>query len=183
MRRSPRFVAGFTLLELSVVLFIMAILLGIALPRFSNFFESDLQKETRRIAAVLSQLRLEAILKGESYRLVFDSKENTLQVFTIDAADSTLNHPHENFKNPIKLNPPVEIQSITTGAETESVSAKFEFEKLKFEKIFGNQYQFSIDPSGFIDLFSVTLKDRSHSLTLQVKTIMGEMEIGHEIPL
>jgi len=182
MQDRNRVNAGFTLLELSVVLLIVAILLGISLPRFSNFFESDLEQETRKIASIIDGLRLQAILKGENYRLVFDTKNSQYQVFTVNPEDTSESVPHETYGSPIKLTPPVEISTISTEIDNLSAS-RFGFKKLEFDKIFGQQYEFRIDSSGFIDLFLVRLKDNKNSLTLRIKNIMGEMAIGQENPL
>ena len=173
---------GFTLLELSAVLFMMAVLLGISLPNFSNFLESDLEKETKRIAAVIEELRLQAILERESYRLVFNTKDSAYHAERIDPENPTKKSSRETFIKSVKLPSPVELASISTDIESQTPS-KFGFEKLAFEKIFGQEYQFIIDSSGFVDQFRIRLKDRQHSMTLTVTTIMGEIEIGQETPL
>ncbi|MBT6611710.1 MAG: hypothetical protein HOB38_06380, partial [Deltaproteobacteria bacterium] len=56
---------GFSLLELSLIMFIMMILLGFSLPRFSSLIENQLQLETLKLAHLIDELRLQAILNGE----------------------------------------------------------------------------------------------------------------------
>lgn len=179
---SKRGLNGFTLLELSVVIFLMTVLLGFAIPRFSNFMESTLEKETRKIAYVLDELRMEAIMKGESYRLEFDTMDSELSIYTASAEDPTEYTPHEKYDKPIKLQPPVKISKITLGEE-DPFQSRFGFEKLEFDKIFGQEYYFKIDSSGFIDLFTLKLKDNENTITLAVTTIMGDLSIGQETPL
>ena len=48
---------GFTLLELSVTMLIMVLVLGVSLPSFSNMLESDLEKEARRMAKIIDELK------------------------------------------------------------------------------------------------------------------------------
>jgi type II secretory pathway pseudopilin PulG len=175
--------SGFTMLELTAVMFIMIILLGVSLPNFSNMLESNLEKETRRIAAIIGELRLQAILKSENYQLLFDTKKSEYQVFTTDPLDSTNTDPHDKYDSPIKLSPPVEFSKISTEIEEETTSRRFGGEKLEFEKIFGQHYIFRIDSSGFIDLFTLKLKDDSNSITLTIKNIMGDISISQEEPL
>jgi general secretion pathway protein H len=67
MKRVP---AGFTLIEILVVVVIVAIISGIAianLPRFAR--TGDLESESRRIAAVIDLVRQEAILQSMEYGL------------------------------------------------------------------------------------------------------------------
>jgi len=168
-------------MELSVVLLIMAVLLGVSLPSFSNFFESDLKKETHRIAGILSELRLQAILNGETYKLLFDTKKSELSVFTLNQADHSFS-PHDKYGGPITFIAPVEFEKISVDVENR-VQSKFGFQKLEFDKIFGQQYEFRIDSSGFMDQFALKLKDTSNTLTLTVRNIMGDIDIGREIPL
>ena len=173
---------GFTLLELSVVLFIMAVMLGIALPSFSNLMESDLEKEAQKLAAIIGDLRLKAILNSSDYLLVFDTKKSEYQVLVIDPADPSSTTPPDDYNAPIQLKPPVEIASISTDIEQNGTS-RFGFKKMEFDKIFGQEYSFRIDSSGFIDMFRLRLKDRENSITLSIETIMGEIAIGQETPL
>ena len=172
---------GFTLLELSVVLFIMAVLLGISLPSFSNFFESDLKKEASHIAGIIDELKLQAVLDGENYKLVFDTNKSELSIYTLYPADHNY-LPHSKYGKPISLTPPVEFEKISVDVES-AVPSKFGVPKLEFDKIFGQQYEFRIDSSGFVDLFAVKLKDNKNSLTITVRNIMGDITIGREIPL
>ncbi len=175
--------SGFTMLELTVVMLIMIILLGVSLPNFSNLFESNLEKETHRIAAIIDELRLQAILKSENYQLVFDTNKSEYQVFTTDPQDSSITNPHEKYRTPIKLTPPIELTKISTEMEEETTTRRFGGEKLEFDKIFGRQYIFRIDSSGFIDLFTLNLKDEDKVIALTVENIMGEISISREEPL
>ena len=144
--------------------------------------DSDLKKQTQKIAALIDELRLQAILKSETYKLVFDTKDSEYQIFTVDPADSSKNVPNEVYPKPFKLPAPIEISNIDLKTEDETTS-RFGFKKLEFDKIFGQQYEFRIDSSGFVDLFTIRLKDRSNSITLRIKNIMGEIAIGPETPL
>lgn len=174
--------SGFTLLELSAVLFLMAVLLGFSLPQFSNFLESDLEKESKKIAAVLDELRLQAILKNENYAIQFDTMKSEYSIFKAESINTRNYTPHEQFSTPIKLNPPVVLDKVSVDEEPE-VQSRFGFEKLEFDKIFGQQFEFHIDSSGFIDQFTLKLKDQNNYIQLKVKNIMGDISIGQETPL
>lgn len=174
--------AGFSLLELSAVLLLMTIMLGFSLPMFSNYFDSRLKKETLKIAKIVDDLRTQAILQHESYQLVFDTKKSHYAVYTIDPQDSQKLTPHRKYNTPILLAAPVQFASVSTEIEDE-VQSVFRVEKLEFEKIFGQTYQFKIDDSGFIDRFALRLRDNENMISLTITNIMGDIAIGEEKPL
>ena len=181
MREKRNFKSGFTLLELSLVIFLMAVLLGFSLPRFSNLFETTLQKETQKIALIMRDLRNQAVLKGENYKLVFDTMRSEYSILVMDTKDPTKYFLYEKFPEPIELARPVEFLRIIKG-DTNSMKSKFGFESLEFDKIFGQTYEFRIDSLGCIDIFSVKLTDQNDTLTLSVVNILGKIEISQDIP-
>ncbi len=182
MRKKRTAARGFSLLELSVGMLLMVILLGFSLPRFSLLLESELQKEARKIAYLIKELRIQAILKGENYKLVFDTRKSEYSVLTEDSRNPRGISPHEKYSEPIRLEDPVEFAKVTRDEEEEEYS-RFSFRKIEFDKIFGQQFEFRIDSSGFIDLFTLKLKDQENSLSLSVVNIMGKIVFGEETPL
>ena len=174
--------AGFSLLELSVVMLFMAILLGFSLPRFSILFDSTLVQETQKIAHLLREMRLQAILKGQNIRLVFDTKNSRYSVLTGSSNNPSEFVPHEKYPNPISLPEPLEIYRVTQE-KTEIRESRFSVERIEFDKIFGQTYEFNIDSSGFVDLFTIKLKDQNSRITLSVVNIMGKVVISEELPL
>ncbi|MBA7479736.1 hypothetical protein ES707_15172 [subsurface metagenome] len=69
---------GFTLIELSVVLLLLAIIIGITAPRLVSLIsESTAAASARRLAGAVAYLRSLAARKGESFFLTIDTKENT----------------------------------------------------------------------------------------------------------
>lgn len=64
--------AGFTLIEISLVILIIAIVLSIALPRFRDPSDQDLTSHVRRLATTFRLVRDEAIISGRVYRLNYD---------------------------------------------------------------------------------------------------------------
>lgn len=64
--------AGFTLLEVSLVLLIFAVILTFAIPRLRDSSRLELASHARRLATTFRLLRNEAILNGRVYRLNYD---------------------------------------------------------------------------------------------------------------
>ena len=64
--------AGFTLIELTIVIALFGLFTLISLPLLSNFGESGLERAARRLAGVTRHLFNEAALTGKEHRLVFD---------------------------------------------------------------------------------------------------------------
>ena len=65
--------AGFTLLELVVVMLIVATMLGLVLPGTSWFFmRSDLKTSSRRLAGVVAETRSQAMLERRVQELTMD---------------------------------------------------------------------------------------------------------------
>jgi len=64
--------AGFTLLELSVVLLIIGLLAAVALPRLGDVSGRRLESSARRLAALVHYLSGEAAFSGRLYRLHYD---------------------------------------------------------------------------------------------------------------
>ncbi|PCI29587.1 MAG: hypothetical protein COB67_03685 [SAR324 cluster bacterium] len=174
--------AGVTILELSLVMFIFSILIGFSLPRFSNLFESNLLLETKKIAKLISDLRLTAILEGKDFRLEFDTQKSAYSVLERQKGASRKYERSEKYREPIALEPPVEFYLISNQVQ-EKQGLKFGGPPLEFDKIFGQQFQFHIDSSGFIDQFTLKLKNKTHSISLAVVDIMGNIELGEETPL
>ncbi|MBI4209401.1 MAG: prepilin-type N-terminal cleavage/methylation domain-containing protein [Deltaproteobacteria bacterium] len=68
---------GFTLIELSIVLLVIGLVLGIVVPRFQNFLEVDLKSASRRLAGAIKYTYDRAIFTRNTLRLFMDLKENT----------------------------------------------------------------------------------------------------------
>jgi prepilin-type N-terminal cleavage/methylation domain-containing protein len=64
--------AGFTLLEISLVLLIFAVILTFAIPRLRDPSSQELNSHVRRLATTLRFLRNEAVLNGRVYMLNYD---------------------------------------------------------------------------------------------------------------
>jgi prepilin-type N-terminal cleavage/methylation domain-containing protein len=63
---------GFTLLEIALVMAIVAILLGLAIPRLPSLGRTDLEASADRLATTMTYLADEASLRGRIYRLTLD---------------------------------------------------------------------------------------------------------------
>jgi len=63
---------GFTLLEIALVLMIIGIVLGFAIPRLPSFGRTDLEASADRLASTMTYLADEASLRGRIYRLTLD---------------------------------------------------------------------------------------------------------------
>jgi type II secretion system protein H len=64
--------SGFTLLELTLVLLIISVVIGLALPRLRDKGRAEMESHAGRLMQTFRLLRSEAVLNGYSYRLVYD---------------------------------------------------------------------------------------------------------------
>ena len=72
--------AGFTLLELTLVLMIMAIAMVIVGPALEGGFDSrEVRRAARQIAATMHHLRGEAVATGHPTAMRIDQHENTIE--------------------------------------------------------------------------------------------------------
>jgi prepilin-type N-terminal cleavage/methylation domain-containing protein len=72
---------GFTLIELTVVVFLIGVMLAVSIPRFRySLITDNLKSTTRRIVGLITGLRNEAIREQKTYLLHFDIVSNQLWV-------------------------------------------------------------------------------------------------------
>ena len=72
---------GFTLIELTVVVFLIGVMLAVSIPRFRySLITDNLKSTTRRIIGLVKGLRNEAIREQKMYLLHFDIGSNQLWI-------------------------------------------------------------------------------------------------------
>jgi general secretion pathway protein H len=77
--------SGFTLLELTVVLFIVGLLIATVIPHLGNVGGARLDATAKRLAAVVRYLAGEAALQNRPYRLNYDLDNHTYWITTLVA--------------------------------------------------------------------------------------------------
>ena len=121
--------AGFTLLELLVVIIITGLVVALGVPSFSNLLAGDnLKKASRQLIGLERKLRGEAVRDQKSYILCLDIPASAYWVVT---ADMTTEKQDEIKKNPQPLPPDVTILDVV-GENNEKQSAGES--RIKFEK-------------------------------------------------
>jgi len=77
---------GFTLLELTVTLFIIGLLAAVLVPRLGDLGGARLDAQARRLAALVRYLHGEAAFRSQVYRLNYDLDQHTYWVTVLTAA-------------------------------------------------------------------------------------------------
>ena len=78
---SARGRAGFTLLEVTVVLGLAALILALVLPRLGGGLEGlRVRTASRQVAALLRRARIQAVSQRQTVTVTVDPREGTLQV-------------------------------------------------------------------------------------------------------
>lgn len=81
--------AGFTLIELVIVVFLLGLFSALVIPRLPGIGEDGLKSSARRIAGTVKYFFNEAALSGRPHRLVFNLGDGTFRVRRLEA-DGTL---------------------------------------------------------------------------------------------
>ena len=155
---------GFTLLELLVVMAVLAVMALLVTPSFDALLENAVVRETRRLNGVLRLLRNEAVLRGESYRVVFVLPQSQWRVERI-----TYEGDLEILKRPKYLQP----RSLPSGMRL------IRMEVLE-QQILGSDGVVHIDPSGFSDTFQLWVDYRGDTYLLKSEGFTGSIALVNE---
>jgi type II secretion system protein H len=79
---------GFSLIELIVVLVVIGLSAALVVPSLSNFSKSvELKGAARKISAILRYCRSEAVNKGKTYQIIFDSDLREVRVQKTESSE------------------------------------------------------------------------------------------------
>ncbi len=155
--------AGFTLIEISLVLLIIAIVLALAVPRLRSISGAELSAQARRLSNTFRYLRSEAILSGQVYQLRYDLNRQrywaALDPESREEGDAGLGS--ESLIRPLSLPSPVGISDIVLP---ETVG------KVQGGVVWTNFY-----PDGVIDTTVIHLDDGRRAYTLWVNPVTGRL--------
>ena len=165
--------AGFTLLELSIVLLILGVVLGLVIPRFRDPARSELVSHARRLAVLARYLRQEAILNGRSYRLVYDLNDQRYSVMSAgeDTDFSGFERESGVLAKTVTLPPPLGFSDVFLPDTFGRVQEGFAYTDFY--------------PDGTVDLTLLHLDNGQDTYTLLVDSFTGQVAVAagyHEIP-
>lgn len=88
--------AGFSLIELLIVVAILGLVAVIAVPNISNTFRYSVQSTAREIATLIKEASNSAQITGKTYRVAYDLKND--QFWAEATSESTLLQSDESLK-------------------------------------------------------------------------------------
>lgn len=153
--------AGFTLVEIIVVMVLISLFMVLSIPMFGNIGTGSLDSSARRLSGTIKYLYNESALSGLEYRLIYDLDHGTYSA-QILAADGRLLDAEDQGR-----------QAALKG------SVRFEDLHLPGRGHFSmGQVTTRIDPSGWIEETIIHLADGDEEkLTLRVMPLTGITEI------
>ena len=139
--------AGFTLIELILVMTLLAVVLAISSPALSRFFKSrNLDSEARRFLALTRAAQSRAVSEGVPMVLWFDTKRRTYGM-NADKSFVEQDAKAEQFEADSTLE--IEIQH-SPAAQMTAQASQFKNEKLQTSGI----YSLRFNPDGFVSASS-----------------------------
>lgn len=105
--------AGFTLLELTIVVLLVSLFTLLAVPLFSGPADGALASSARRISGTVKQLYNEAVLTGREHRLVFYLERGTYAARFRDASGEL--KPLPGLAEEIRLRDGVSFADVTVA--------------------------------------------------------------------
>lgn len=149
---------GFSILEITVVMLLMAILFSLTIPQFNRLFQSSLDTEIRKVLSLVEDVRFSSILEGNRYRVRFYPVNKAFEI----------NHFQNGKWSPVNDEKPVmlnsNISSISLNIDGQDYSA-------------AEQVDVYFYPSGLVDPFQLILKDGEESREFQMQALTGATEI------
>ncbi|MBW2473296.1 MAG: prepilin-type N-terminal cleavage/methylation domain-containing protein [Deltaproteobacteria bacterium] len=153
--------AGFTLVELMVVMVLVSLFMVFSIPLFSNIGTSSLGTSARRLSGTIKYLFNESALSGLEYRLIYNLDRGTYRAQVLEADGELVAAPDQ-------------------GREA-SLKGDVLFKDLQLPgrgKFTAGQVTTRIHPSGWVEETIIHLDDGAgEMLTLRVMPLTGTTEI------
>lgn len=154
--------AGFTLIELSVIIVILGVMLTLIIPRLGELGEANLKRSARHLTGMIRFLRDESQARKAVYRLRFDIQAGQYWAEVMTQA----NEKTMEFRR---------LQS-EMGSEG-SLSGNTTFRDVKVSSHPDDPY-ISFTPDGWVENALIHLKDSNdRPFTLIVKPLTGDTEL------
>ena len=152
---------GFTLIELMVVIFLIALFSALVIPRLPSIDAGGAERGARRIAGMTKYLYNEAALSGREHRLLFDLDANALR-------PRTLNASHEV----VAVKGLAEENKLPSGVKLLDVAVAGQ------EKVSSGETTMSISPTGWLPQTIIHLESSNHQiLTIRLLSYTGSAEV------
>ena len=156
-----RGLAGFTLVELVVVMVLISLFMLFSIPLFSNIGTSSLGTSARRLSGTIKYLFNESAMSGLEYRLVYDLDQGLYRAQILEANGEQVDAPDQ-------------------GREA-SLKGDVRFMDLQLPgrgKFTMGQITTRIHPSGWVEETIIHLDDGAgEMLTLRVSPLTGTTEV------
>ena len=164
-------VRGFTFLEILVVITLVVLLMGMAVPQFFAMFSKAHEVEYKHLKIVLKMLRNDAVLKSTSYCLLFDLKNQQMMVSEEDPTGKC----SEEFLQEPKL-----LKTHIFPEEFSLLEAKTAESNYLSSVAATDLLEVHINSSGFVTPFFLQFyeSDSSKSWQIESRGIMGELELS-----
>jgi prepilin-type N-terminal cleavage/methylation domain-containing protein len=163
----PSSAPGFTLLELAVVIFIMALMFTLAVPYTGGYRKARLKSEARRLAGRASYLFDQASAQKVFLRLVFDLDHQVYGVMRLDpyaVPTPSFGPDHGGAGAPVTMPPSIAIRDVTVG-DLGTFSAG----------TVATQFY----PEGYVDATLIHMIDLSgHVMTLAFNPVTGRVSVA-----
>ena len=163
-------VRGFTYIEILIVLTLVLIIVGSVTPNFLKIFSKPYESEYKHLSSLVKILRNDAILKNNSYCIIFDLKKQQIMTSKEDISGECEDN---YFTKPKILEPHFFSEDLIMQearlADKNYVSTKAHSDYLKIH----------INGSGFVTpfLLKFSLSDYTKSWKIESIGIMGELEL------
>lgn len=163
-----RSTAGFTLLELLVVIFIISLAAGIVFPRLPDTEATKLKNSARNLGSGLRFLNDQAIVTKKAYRLHLNLNDNSTRITQLSPSGEEL-QPEDQFMNRRLVEEGIDIEDVNVpslGLVTEG------------------EVTVSFGPGGIGDGLTIHLKGGEKNFTViaypsggKVKVLEGRQEV------
>lgn len=153
--------AGFTLVEIVVVMVLISLFMVLSIPLFSNIGTSSLGTSARRLSGTIKYLFNESAISGREYRLIYDLDRGTYRAQVLEADGALVDAPDQGQQAALKGT--VRFRDLQLPGRG------------KFSK---GQVTTRIHPSGWVEETIIHLGNGDNEvLTLRVMSLAGTTEI------
>jgi prepilin-type N-terminal cleavage/methylation domain-containing protein len=182
--------AGFSLLEMLIVMALIALMSAFALPSITSYFQVSLSKASREMASTVKEAYNSTIITGKVHRLVLDFKSGTYWVES-GPADALLDtreslekaERRKRWAKPSDKPPPSNFamessvtrkkMALPEGVEVEDVYTERSPDPMTEGTAYSHMF-----PSGITEQTIIHLKDKSeHHNTLVITPLLGRTDV------